>query len=67
VTTAERYWASGFPIGRPIGVKYVVRNVVDDRGEPLRVKLELYVDMTDAVMKYQRLGVREIEPLRAQR
>ena len=124
---AKRYWPSGFPVGKPVGVKYVLRNVAHDRGEPLRVKLDLYVDMTDgkaggtwtrvtdytdeghwasgntpcaagvdpallpirarllkhsetkrpeltvyfrheyAVMRYQRLSVREIEPLSAQR
>lgn len=44
---ARRYWPSGFPVGKAVGVKYVVRNVVDGRGEPQRVQLELYVDMTD--------------------
>jgi hypothetical protein len=43
---AKRYWSSGFPVGKPVGVKYVVRNVLANGGEPLRVRLELYVDMT---------------------
>jgi hypothetical protein len=41
------YWPQGFPVGRPVGVKVVVRNVLDARGEPVKVKLELYGDMTD--------------------
>lgn len=44
---ATRYWPSGFPTGRPVGVKVVLRNVLDTRGEPRAVRLALYVDMTD--------------------
>jgi hypothetical protein len=43
---ARRYWDSGFPVGVPVGVKFVVRNVVDASGAPSAVKLELYVDMS---------------------
>jgi len=41
------YWPEGFPVGAPVGVKFVLRNVLDARGQPTKVKLELYVDMTD--------------------
>jgi hypothetical protein len=41
------YWPNGVPVGVPVGVKLILRNVLDASGEPTKVKLELYVDMTD--------------------
>lgn len=46
-TAASRlYWASGFPVGVPVGVKYVVRNILNAAGKPIAVSLALYVDLT---------------------
>lgn len=42
------YWPQGYPVGLPVGVKYVLRNVLRADGEPTKVKLELFVDMSNA-------------------
>jgi hypothetical protein len=43
---AARIWASEFPRGVPVGIKYVLRNVANAQGFAVGVRLALYVDMT---------------------
>jgi hypothetical protein len=43
---AVKHWAGGFPKGKPVGIKYVLRNVLDAQGRAVAVRLELYADMS---------------------
>ncbi len=43
---ARKHWAAGFPVGVAIGVKYVVRNVLNGAGRIIAVTVALYVDTT---------------------
>lgn len=47
----RRYWPDGFPIGRPVGIKYVLRNVMGAGGKVERVHLELYTEQGGAWIK----------------
>ena len=43
---AVKRWADGWPLDKTVGLKYLVRDVLDGTGKPVAVKLELWCDET---------------------